>query len=103
MQRLIEEELAFLPTVADFARGDFTFIRLATRYGRGAKEKDYLRDVLAPLLLSIIARPDLDLSVDPVAVGFWPGSDVADECRSTSRVSHTRRRQRVTCRNDRRT
>ena len=68
LQRSIQEELAFLPNVEAFARGHFTFIRLIVRYGRGAKEKKYLKSMLAPQVDAIIAKTEMDLTLDPVSV-----------------------------------
>ena len=67
-QRSIQEELAFLPNVEAFARGHFTFIRLIVRYGRGAKEKKYLKSMLAPQVEAILAKTEMDLTLDPVSV-----------------------------------
>lgn len=70
-------------------------MRLVMRYGRGAEQKRYLKKLLEPLILDIIAQPALDLSVDPTVVSDL--SHIVYDCllmeqfRSIVRVFRTRR------------
>ncbi|GAA5901502.1 Iqg1p [Sporobolomyces salmoneus] len=67
-QRSIQEELAYLPTVYAFVQGSFTFLRLLAHYGQGVNQKTYLSETLGANVKSIISRPKLDLSTDPLTI-----------------------------------
>lgn len=72
--------------LADFAKTNFTFMKLVAQYGRGtsspidicywltsvcpgAKERQYLRELLSPVVGDIVKEAALDLETDPVKVG----------------------------------
>lgn len=67
-QRCVGEELGMVTTVQEFIRGNAQFIKLVVQYNRGAKERKYLRDLLAPLVQSIMSDDGLDLETDPAAI-----------------------------------
>ncbi|PWZ01991.1 hypothetical protein BCV70DRAFT_171458 [Testicularia cyperi] len=67
-QRCVEEELGFVHTVQEFIRGNAQFIKLVAQYNRGAKERKYLKDLLSPLVQSIMDQDGLDLETDPCAI-----------------------------------
>ncbi|CAO1630340.1 unnamed protein product [Parajaminaea phylloscopi] len=67
-QRCISEELSMVSSVQEFIRGNAQFIKLVVQYNRGAKERQYLRDLLAPLVHGIIEDESLDLETDPSAI-----------------------------------
>lgn len=67
-QRCIAEELTYVGSVQEFMRGNAHFIKLVVQYNRGAKERQYLRDLLAPLVRGIIDDDVLDLETDPCAI-----------------------------------
>lgn len=68
MQRSIQEELEYLPNVAAFVRGNFTFVRLLMQYGRGVTQRKSLQTILGPQIDGILKRKGLDLGTDPLAV-----------------------------------
>ncbi|KAN0064164.1 iqgap-related protein [Thecaphora frezii] len=67
-QRCVIEELALVNTVQEFIRGNAQFIKLVVQYNRGAKERKYLRDLLAPLVRGVMEDDALDLETDPCAI-----------------------------------
>ena len=67
-QRCVTEELSMVQTMQDFIRGNPLFIKLVLQYNRGAKERKYLRDLLAPLVRGIMDDDGLDLETDPCAI-----------------------------------
>lgn len=67
-QRCITEELSMVQSVQEFVRGNAQFIKLVVQYNRGAKERQYLRDLLSPLVRGIIEDDALDLETDPSAI-----------------------------------
>lgn len=67
-QRCITEELSLVSSVQEFVRGNAQFIKLVVQYNRGAKERQYLRELLAPLVRGIIEDDALDLETDPAAI-----------------------------------
>lgn len=67
-QRCIAEELYLVQTMQEFVRGNALFIKLVLQYNRGAKERKYLRDLLAPLVRGIMDDDGLDLETDPCAI-----------------------------------
>lgn len=67
-QRCIVEELALVQNVQEFVRGNAQFIKLVLQYNRGAKERQYLRDLLGPLVRGIMDDDGLDLETDPCAI-----------------------------------
>ncbi|TPX43695.1 hypothetical protein SeMB42_g03246 [Synchytrium endobioticum] len=54
--------------VSEFWRANPLFIRLVLHYTRGAKERQYLRELLQPLVKRILDDTSLDLDTDPVAI-----------------------------------
>lgn len=64
----MEEELRFVPDIASFVRGNFTFIRVLMQYGRGVSQRKFLLSVLGHHINDIMERPGLDLGTDPVVV-----------------------------------
>ncbi|UZJ52581.1 hypothetical protein CBS101457_001901 [Exobasidium rhododendri] len=67
-QRCVAEELTMINTTQEFVRGNALFIKLVLQYNRGAKERKYLRDLLAPLVRGIMDDEGLDLETDPCAI-----------------------------------
>lgn len=67
-QRCVSEEMLLSNSVQEFMRGNAPFIKLVMQYNRGAKERQYLRDLLAPLVRGIIEDDYLDLETDPSAI-----------------------------------
>lgn len=67
-QRSVAEELVFVRSPQEFLRGSPPFIKLVVQYNRGAKERQYLRELLSPLVRGIIDDEGLDLETDPCAI-----------------------------------
>ncbi len=67
-QRSIHEEVMAISSVQDFVKGDFLFIKLVVQYGRGAKERKFLQDLLAPMINEVVGESDLDLETDPLMI-----------------------------------
>lgn len=65
-KKTIEEEISYINSPSEFLRSSPGFIRLAVQYQRGAKERQYLRDLLQPLVKSVIDDPSIDLESDPL-------------------------------------
>ena len=67
-QRSILEEVYAITIPQDFVTGNFVVTKLVMQYGRGAKERKFLQDLLSPLIKEIIGVPELDLETDPMAI-----------------------------------
>ena len=67
-QRSIHEEVMAITSLQDFVKSDFVFIKLVVQYGRGAKERKFLQDLLAPLVDEIANDGQLNLETDPMAI-----------------------------------
>ncbi|MCO5613981.1 hypothetical protein L7F22_068261 [Adiantum nelumboides] len=67
-QRCVNEELSLVQGVQEFVRGNAQFIKLVVQYNRGAKERQYLRDLLGPLVRGIMDDDALDLETDPCSI-----------------------------------
>ncbi|RUS30189.1 hypothetical protein BC938DRAFT_479738 [Jimgerdemannia flammicorona] len=64
----IEEEVNMIDNIQEFLRGDYIFIKLVLHHSRGAKERPYFRDLLAPLVQSVLDDDFLDLDTDPISL-----------------------------------
>ncbi|KAF9412598.1 hypothetical protein BGZ94_000998 [Podila epigama] len=64
----IFEEVDQILNVNDFMRGNFTFVKMVMIYVRGAKERQYLRDLLGPLVQKVLDDDFLDLESDPLMI-----------------------------------
>ncbi|CAH7690974.1 hypothetical protein PPACK8108_LOCUS26492 [Phakopsora pachyrhizi] len=68
-QRSIHEELAGVNSLTEFLMGDFIFIKLLVQYGRGTKERRYLKDLLVPIMGQIVGEDcELNLETDPIKI-----------------------------------
>ncbi|KAI9032618.1 Rho GTPase activation protein [Phycomyces nitens] len=52
----------------EFMRGNYTFMRLIVQTNRGAKERHFFRNLLNPLVESIISNQFIDLETNPVKI-----------------------------------
>jgi len=64
----IEYEMDGVMEPQDLLRGNPVFIKLVVQYTRGAKERQFLRDLLQPLIKEVLDQTDLDLDVDPLSI-----------------------------------
>ncbi|WAR63374.1 hypothetical protein PtB15_18B458 [Puccinia triticina] len=71
-QRSIHEELAGVVSLSEFIMGKFTFINLLMQYGRGAKERRYLKDLLGPVINETVNddndRGMMNIETDPIKI-----------------------------------
>ncbi|ORX84099.1 hypothetical protein BCR32DRAFT_218164 [Anaeromyces robustus] len=68
IKRTIEYEVEDINDINDFWRVNPIFIKLVLHYCRGAKERQYIRDLLQPLVKSVISCEGLELESDPIAI-----------------------------------
>jgi len=68
IKKTIEYEVEDINDINDFWRINPIFIKLVLHYCRGAKERQYLRDLLQPLIKSVISCEGLELESDPIAI-----------------------------------
>ncbi|TPX34547.1 hypothetical protein SmJEL517_g02831 [Synchytrium microbalum] len=64
----IKVEIEDLNEVSEFWRANPLFIKLVLHYTRGAKERQYLRELLQPLVKKILDDATLDLESDPTSI-----------------------------------
>lgn len=67
-QNALHEEMLNVTDEQDILRGNPVFIKLVVHYTRGARERQFLRELLQPLVLEVLDRDDLDLDVDPLSI-----------------------------------
>lgn len=68
IKKTIEYEVEDINDINDFWRINPIFIKLVLHYSRGAKERQYLRDLLQPLVKSVFSSEGLELESDPIAI-----------------------------------
>ncbi|KAJ3272520.1 hypothetical protein HDV01_005471 [Terramyces sp. JEL0728] len=68
IESCIKIELDEVSKVDELVRENPLFIKLVLQYTRGAKEREYLRGLLRPLLEFVLENSDLDLESDPIAI-----------------------------------
>jgi len=68
IKKTIEYEVEDINDINDFWRVNPIFIKLVLHYSRGAKERQYLRDLLQPLVKSVFSSEGLELESDPIAI-----------------------------------
>ena len=70
--RLMEQsallEISEASTVFETLKDNPMFVKLILQYTRGVKEREYLRDLLRPLLEKIMDDSSLELDIDPVSI-----------------------------------
>jgi len=68
IKKTIEYEVEDINDINDFWRVNPIFIKLVLHYCRGAKERQYLRELLQPLIKSVISCEGLELESDPISI-----------------------------------
>jgi len=68
IKKTIEYEVEDINDINDFWRVNPIFIKLVLHYCRGAKERQYIRDLLQPLVKSVLSAENLELESDPIAI-----------------------------------
>ena len=52
----------------EFMRGNYTFMKLVVQTNRGAKEREFFRTLLGPLVTDVVESDSLDFEIDPVSI-----------------------------------
>jgi len=68
IKKTIEYEVEDINDINDFWRINPIFIKLVLHYCRGAKERQYLRDLLQPLINGVISSEGLELESNPIDI-----------------------------------
>lgn len=68
MQYCIAEEMKDVESTQEFMRGNYTFMKLVVQTNRGAKEREFFRSLLNPLVNEVVHNDFLDLETDPVSI-----------------------------------
>ncbi|KAI7892827.1 Rho GTPase activation protein [Mucor mucedo] len=64
----IAEEMKDVQSTQEFMRGNYTFMKLVVQTNRGAKEREFFRTLLTPLVNEVVHNDFLDLETDPVSI-----------------------------------
>lgn len=64
----VKEEMVATNEISEFLKGNPLFIKLAVHYYRGAKERQFLRELLQPLVKEVIGNDQLDFETDPLVL-----------------------------------
>lgn len=64
----IAEEMRDVQSTLEFMRGNYTFMKLVVQTNRGAKEREFFRTLLSPLVNEVVQNEFLDLETDPVSI-----------------------------------
>ncbi|KAL9554811.1 hypothetical protein PS6_003200 [Mucor atramentarius] len=64
----IAEEMKDVESTLEFMRGNYTFMKLVVQTNRGAKEREFFRTLLSPLVNEVVQNDFLDLETDPVSI-----------------------------------
>ncbi|KAI8881001.1 Rho GTPase activation protein [Backusella circina FSU 941] len=64
----IAEEMKDVASTQEFMRGNYTFMKLVVQTNRGAKEREFFRALLSPLVNQVVLDDFLDLETDPVSI-----------------------------------
>jgi Ras GTPase-activating-like protein IQGAP2/3 len=64
----IAEEMKDVKSTLEFMRGNYTFMKLVVQTNRGAKEREFFRTLLSPLVNEVVQNDFLDLETDPVSI-----------------------------------
>ena len=67
--RSIKEEIDRCPSVSDYLRGTFFWIKLFGAYIKSPRDRKFMRDTLGPVVKeNVIDNPELDLESDPMQI-----------------------------------
>ncbi|KAI8996948.1 hypothetical protein BDB01DRAFT_862678 [Pilobolus umbonatus] len=61
----IAEEIKEVENIQEFMCGNYTFLKLVVQTNRGAKEKEFFRSLLTPLVQEVVDNDVLDLDANP--------------------------------------
>lgn len=67
--RSLKEEIDNCPSMQDYLRGNFFWVKLFGAYIKSPRDRKYMRDILGPLIKDgIVENPELDLESDPMQI-----------------------------------
>ena len=67
--RSIKEEIDHCPTVSDYLRGNFFWVKLYGAYIKSPRDRKFMRAALGPVIKeNVIENPELDLESDPMQI-----------------------------------
>ncbi|KAJ3292002.1 hypothetical protein HK104_005630 [Borealophlyctis nickersoniae] len=81
----ISIEIDEISKLDEFWRANPLFIKLVLQYTRGAKNVQFLRDLLGPLVKSVLTDTSLDLETDPISI--WKSLIREEESRTGEKSS----------------
>jgi Ras GTPase-activating-like protein IQGAP2/3 len=61
-------EVSNAKSINQFWESNPLFIKLFSHYTRGAKERQYIKDLLQPLVKEVLSTNEADLDIDPMNV-----------------------------------
>ncbi|KAI9256880.1 Rho GTPase activation protein [Sporodiniella umbellata] len=64
----ISEELQYVESPQEFMRGNYTFMKLVVQTNRGAKERQFFRELFGDLIKQVVSNDFLDLELDLVSI-----------------------------------
>ncbi|KAI9308755.1 hypothetical protein BJ944DRAFT_246306 [Cunninghamella echinulata] len=85
----IDEEIQLVNSPKEFMCGNYTFMKLAVQTNRGAKEYEFFRTLLTPLINEVINNEFLDLETDPVGIYRKVINEEEDRTGLPSRRKHS--------------
>lgn len=67
-KQCISEELQHVESPQEFMRGNYTFMKLVVQTNRGAKERQFFRELFGDLIKQVVNNDFLDLELDLVNI-----------------------------------
>ncbi|CAO3680444.1 unnamed protein product [Rhizopus microsporus] len=64
----ISEEIQYVESPQEFMRGNYTFMKLVVQTNRGAKERQFFRELFGDLVKQVVNNDFLDLELDIVSI-----------------------------------
>ncbi|KAI8096562.1 Rho GTPase activation protein [Halteromyces radiatus] len=84
----IDEEIKHVQSPQEFMRGNYSFMKLVVQTNRGAKEREFFRTILTPLVNEVVNNEFLDLETDPVGIYHKVMNDEESRTGLPSRRKH---------------
>ncbi|KAG0744590.1 hypothetical protein G6F57_004214 [Rhizopus arrhizus] len=79
-KQCIFEEIQYVESPQEFMRGNYTFMKLVVQTNRGAKERQFFRELFGGLIKEIIQSDSLELDLDLISI--YHSSINAEESRT---------------------
>ena len=69
LTRSIKEEIDHCPSIKDYLRGNFFWVKMFSAYVKSPRDRKYMRDFVGPIIKeNVIDNPELDLESDPMQI-----------------------------------